>query len=811
MSDPSIPKPSVEERRASLQRAIAFQQGGNLAGAEQLYRAILDVEPDQFDALHLLGVVRLQQRRVDEAVGLIQAALRVRPNVVEALSNLAKGLALIGRDGEAVEAFDRALVIRPKDAATLVDRGAVLVRLGRYREALTSYQRAIAINPNNVAAHYQLGRLLQALGRHDGALASFATALAIKPDLPDALDKRGLSLRTLGRLHEALASHDKALSIRPDFADALFNRGDAMLGLKRFEEALTSYDKALAIRPGHADALNNRGIALKELRRLDEALASYDAALRVAPNHAEALANRGVALNLAGREEDALENFDRALAIRPDLADAQYNRATVLKSMKRFDEALSAYDEAQALAPDHPEAFGAAEAALAICDWGRIEKIAATVQSAIAAGRASVTPFVLLGLCDDPSLQLECARAYVKELLPVRPKPLRTAAVRRRDGGSGRIRLAYLSCDFQNHAMPYLTADLFDLHDRARFEVIACSFGRDDGSAMRARLVKAFDRFHDVQSNSDREVAEMLRDLEIDIVVDLKGHTKDARPGILSHRPAPIAATFLGFPGTIGADFIDYIVADAVAAPFTQERFYAEKIVHLPDCYFPNPATRQMTARTPQRDEVALPNQGFVFCCFNNNYKITAPVFNVWMRLLSNVAGSVLWLLADNAGAERNLRREAAAHGIDPARLVFAPRLAVAEHLARQRLADLFLDTTPINAHTTASDALWAGLPVVTCRGNSLVARVAASILCAAHLPELVTDNLADYQACALRLALEPALLASIRRRLDENRASCALFDIARYTRHLEAAYTTMWDIAQRSEAPRSFSVARVP
>ena len=776
MSTPSIPKPSAEDRLAALQRAIAFQQRGNLVAAEQLYRAILDAEPDQFDALHLLGVIRLQQRRIEEAVGLIEAALRVRPNVVEARSNLAKGLALLGRDEKAVEQFDRALAIRPDDPGTLVDRGRVLARLARHGDALASFQRAIAINPNNFAAHYLLGRVRQALDRHNEALASFDQALAIKRDFVEALDRRGLSLRALGRHGEALASHDKALSSRPNSVEALVNRG----------------------------------IALRELRRLDEAVASYDQALLAAPDHAEALVNRGNALQLIGRDEEALASFDKALAVRPDLVDAHYNRATLLKSMGRFDEALSGYDWALAFAPDHPEAFGAAEAALAICDWGRVEKITAAVPSAIAAGRASVTPFVLLGLCDDPSLQLECARAYVKELLPVRPEPLRTAAVRRRGGWSGRIRLAYLSCDFQNHAMPYLTADLFDLHDRARFEVIACSFGRDDGSAMRARLVKAFDRFLDVQSTSDREIAEMLRDLEIDIAVDLKGHTKDARPGILSHRPAPIAATFLGFPGTIGADFIDYIIADAVVAPFTQERFYGEKIVHLPDCYFPNPATRQMTARTPLRDEVALPNHGFVFCCFNNNYKITAPVFGVWMRLLSNVAGSVLWLLADNAGAERNLRREAAAHGIDPARLIFAPRLALAEHLARQRLADLFLDTMPINAHTTASDALWAGLPVVTCRGNSFVARVAASILCAADLPELVTDNLVDYQACALRLALEPALLASIRRRLDENRAKCALFDIARYTRHLEAAYTTMWDIAQRSEAPRSFSVAQV-
>jgi protein O-GlcNAc transferase len=808
MSKPSIPKPSAEERLAALQRAIAFQQRGNLAAAEELYRAILDAEPDQFDALHLLGVIRLQQRRTEEAVDLIEAALRVRPDVVEAHSNLAKGLALLGRDEKAVAQFDRALAIRPDDAGTLVDRGRVLARLARHAEALASYQRALAINPNNVAVHYQLGCVLQALERHSVALASFDQALMIKGDFVEALDRRGLSLRALGRDDEALVSHDKALAIRPDFAEALLHRGTALLGLMRFDQALASLDKALAIKPGHADALNNRGIALKELRRLDEALASYDQALGVAPGHAEALVNRGNALQLLGRDEEALASFDRALAVRPDLVDAHYNRAALLKSTGRFEESLAGYDAAIELAPDHPEAFGAAEAALAICDWGRVEKIAAAVPSAIAAGRASVTPFVLLGLCDDPSLQLECARAYVKELLPVRPEPLRRAAGRRRGGESGKIRLAYLSCDFQNHAMPYLTADLFDLHDRARFDVIACSFGRDDGSAMRARLVKAFDRFHDVQSNSDREVAEMLRDLEIDIAVDLKGHTKDARPGILSHRPAPIAATFLGFPGTIGADFIDYIIADAVAAPFAQERFYAEKIVHLPDCYFPNPATRQMTARTLQRDEVALPNQGFVFCCFNNNYKITAPVFRVWMRLLSNVAGSVLWLLADNAGAERNLRREAVACGIDPARLIFARRLAIAEHLARQRLADLFLDTLPINAHTTASDALWAELPVVTCRGNSFVARVAASMLCAAGIPELITENLAEYEACALRLATDRALLASIRRRLEDNRASCALFDINRYVRHIETAYTTMRDISQRGEPPRSFSVA---
>jgi protein O-GlcNAc transferase len=775
MSTPSIPKPSAEERLAALQRAIAFQQRGNLAAAEQLYRAILDAEPHQFDALHLLGVIRLQQRRTEEAIGLIRTALRVRPNVVEALSNLAKGLALIGRDEEAVEQFDRALAIRPDDPETLVDRGRVLTRLPRHAEALASYQRAIAINPNNVVAHYQLGRVLQAQGRHREALASFDQALTIKPDFAEALDRGGLSLRALGRHGEALASHDKALSIRPDFAEAFLNRGDTMLGLKRFAEALASYDRALAIKPGQADALNNRGVALKELRRLDAALASYDQALAVAPGHAEALVNRGTALQLVGRDEEALASFDEALAVRPDLVDAHYNRATLLKSMKRFEEALAGYEAALALAPNHPEAYGAAEAALAICDWARVASTAAGLAGAIAEGKAGVTPFALLGLGDDPSLQLRCARNYIAERVPLRPEPMWKGSVRRGD----RIRIAYLSADFQDHATAYLAADLFELHDRSRFEVLGFSFGRDDGSEMRRRLVKAFDQFHDVQSNGDRDIAQMLHDLHVDIAVDLKGHTKDARPEILSYRPAPLAVNYLGYPGTMGADFIDYIIADRIVAPFSDEPFFAEKIVHLPGCYQPNSTKRAAASRVPQRGEASLPNEGFVFCSFNNNYKITAPVFDVWMRLLKNVPG-VLWLLGDNTAAERNLRQEAHARGIDPARLIFAPRLAHEEHLARQRLADLFLDTLPINAHTTASDALWAGLPIVTCRGESFVARVAASVLCAADLPELVTESLAEYEACALRLATDRALLGSIRRRLEDNRANCALFDIER-------------------------------
>jgi predicted O-linked N-acetylglucosamine transferase (SPINDLY family) len=348
---------------------------------------------------------------------------------------------------------------------------------------------------------------------------------------------------------------------------------------------------------------------------------------------------------------------------------------------------------------------------------------------------------------------------------------------------------------------------LFELHDRARFEILGISFGPDDNSDMRARLVRAFDQFHDVQSESDLDVAKLLNELQVDIAVDLNGHTRYARPGILAHRPAPVQASYLGYPGTMGAAFIDYVIADKVVLPFDQQPFYTEKIVHLPECYQVNHSDRKIAARTPRRQEAGLPHEGFVFCCFNNSYKIAPPVFDVWMRLLRAVEGSVLWLVQDNSGAVQNLRKEAAARGIDPERVVFAGRVGMEEYLARYRLADVFLDTLPYNAHGTASDALWMGLPVLTCGGAAFAGRVATSLLHAARVPELATSDLAEYEALALRLASDAPLLRGIRHRLERNRSTCPLFDTDRFRRHIENAYTTMWEIQQRGESARSFAV----
>ena len=423
------------------------------------------------------------------------------------------------------------------------------------------------------------------------------------------------------------------------------------------------------------------------------------------------------------------------------------------------------------------------------------------IRSHIEQGKCVVSPFTLLGYCDDELIQLKCARSYIHDRIAARPKPLLRHGTWRND----RIKIAYLSADFRRHAAGRLIVELFERHDRARFEVIGVSFGPDDRSELRSRLIKSFDQFLDVQFVPDREIAQILSRMQTDIAVDLMGYTTYCRPEILSYRPAPIAAAYLGYPGTTGSDFVDYIIADKVVVPFERDAFYSEKIVHLPESYLVN--SQMNIAECSKREVAGLPEKGFVFCCFNDCYKINPPIFDVWMRLLKRVNGSVLWLMLTNKSACDRLRNEAAQRGIEPTRIIFAEHQPLAEHLARHRLADLFVDTLPYNAHTTASDALWAGLPVLTCCGRSFAGRVATSLLNAVGLPELVTANLEEYEMLAVRLATDPSLLADLKQKLERNRLRSPLFDTNRFCRHIEAAYEKMWEIWQRGESPRSFSV----
>jgi predicted O-linked N-acetylglucosamine transferase (SPINDLY family) len=599
--------------------------------------------------------------------------------------------------------------------------------------------------------------------------------------IPEAMVNYANLLARLGRGGEALPQYDRALSARPDFFEAHVNRANLLLETKRFEDAAAGFDRAVAARPDVAGAWNNRGTALRGLRRLADALDSYDRAVALAPGHVGVLTNRAIALFDLRRLDEALAAADRALAAQPGFAEALYIKGNILRDMGRLHDALAAYEQAGS----QPHALnGAAQAALALCDWERTAALAPRLKNAIETGGAAIQPFVLLGYDDDAGLQRRCAENYVHRFAPAQA-PLSDG----KPYGHDKIRLTYLSADFHQHPTAQLMAELFERHDRSQFEVTAIAFGPDDGSALRARLVRAFDRFEDVRAMSDRDVARLLRAREIDIAVDLNGHTEGARPGIFAHRPAPVQVNYLVYPGTTGASYMTHILADRVVLPPEHQAFCSEKIAYLPDCYQANDATRVVGA-APTRDKAGLPAEGFVFCCFNNGWKITASVFDIWMRLLGQVDGSVLWLL-DGPHAV-NLRAAAAARGIDAARLVFAPKLDAAAHLARHRLAGLFLDTLPYNAHTTASDALWAGVPVVTQIGMAFPGRVAASLLKAIDLPELVTASASAYEALALDLAKNPPLLKATREKLARNRATAPLYDSAKFTREIEAAYRAM-------------------
>jgi predicted O-linked N-acetylglucosamine transferase (SPINDLY family) len=533
------------------------------------------------------------------------------------------------------------------------------------------------------------------------------------------------------------------------------------------------------------------------------ALEDYDRLVVLTPAHDEAWFRRANALWRLDRYDAALDSYARALNLNPHHVAARFNGAMMLLKLERHDEALAAFEDVRTLSPNHRHALGGcASAVLGGADLARWEQYRALVLDAVRTRSAVIAPLAFLPFCDDDELCRRCAETFVADRVPRPGSPLRSGAYT----AHGCIRIAYLSSDFHQHATAELIVGLIERHDRAQFEVTAISFSRDDAGPMHRRLVKAFDHFMDVRAMTDEAVARLLRDGAFDIAVDLKGHTEGARPGILAHRPCPVQVSYLGYPGTV-APWLDYVIADATVLPFARQPDYSEAIIHMPHCYQVNDDTRRIGG-VPTRAEAGLPDEGFVFCSFNAAWKITPAIFNIWMRLLKAVPGSALWLLDDNPVATRNLRAAAVAREVDPARLIFAPRLASADHLARHRLADVFLDTLPYNAHTTASDALWAGLPVVTCLGAAFDGRVAASLLMTVGLPELVTQSLQDYEALALALASDPARLAALRETLSRNRGQSPLFDTDRFRRNIEAAYLRMLDAHRRGEPAQSFAVS---
>jgi predicted O-linked N-acetylglucosamine transferase (SPINDLY family) len=650
-----------------------------------------------------------------------------------------------------------------------------------------------------------LGIMAAQTRRPEEAADLFRRAVAARPTDAAAHSNYGNSLNDLKRFEDALDSYSRALKIKPDFAEAYFNRGLALCELKRFEEALDSFACALKIKPDFAEVYSNRGNTLRELKRFEEALDSFASALKIRPDFAEAYNNRGLALQELKRFEEALDSFASALKIRPDFAEVYNNRGLALQELKRFEEALDSYAHALMVRPDCDWSYGNwLHMKMLICDWSNFDSQIAVLATKIQQAKKTTPPFPVLALIDCLSLHRQAAETWVSETCP--PSRLLPAIAKR--SRHERIRVGYFSGDYRNHPVSFLTAEMLERHDRSRFEVIAFSFGPDTQDEMRRRMERAFDRFIDVRGKSDLDIVQMARSMELDIAVDLGGFTEGCRPNLFALRAAPLQVSYLGYLATLGAAYMDYLIANTTIIPPEHQWHYAEKIIYL-RTYQANDSKRVISDKRFSREELGLPRTGFVFCCFNASYKIVPEIFDCWMRILRQVEDSALFLLADNVSAQRNLIKEAVKKGVAADRLVFGQRLPVPEYLARYRTADLYLDTLPYNAGTTASDALWAGLPVLTRMGESFAARVAASLLNDIGLPELVTSTQEQYEATAIELASNPGRLAEIKDRLHRNRLEMPLFDTEGFTRHLENAYTQIYERYQADLSPEHIYVAR--
>jgi protein O-GlcNAc transferase len=613
---------------------------------------------------------------------------------------------------------------------------------------------------------------LQNQGQIDQAQSLFEGYLDHHPADPAALYSLAVILLKRPEPAKARVLLDRAVLLAPHFAPLWFAHGTALQGAGEREGALHSYDRALVIQADYTEVLINSGVLLRELLRHGEALQRFQRVLQIKPEHETALANCAVLLTDFKRSEEATTMFERLLAINPD-----YDYGLGMLSYERLHR----------------------------CDWTDFDVNAQAILAGVREGRRISKSLALMALTDDAADHQHCARTFATHRYPISSRALWRGERYRHD----KIRIAYVSPDLREHPVGHLMAGVFERHDKSRFETIAVSLGVDDGSRLRTRMLSAFDHFIDARLMGSRQVAERLRAMEVDIAVDLAGYTADSRSEIFAERPAPVQVNYLGYPGTLGNRYMDYIVADRHVIPPEHQRYYDEQVVYLPDNYLPAAAGLQIAERTPTRSECGLPEHGLVFCSFNHDYKISPHIFAVWMRILSAASGSVLWLMSRGETSQRNLRSAARTHGIAPERLVFAQRVPrVEDHLARYRQADLFLDTHPYNAHTTAADALMAGLPVLTYSGNAFPARVAGSLLHAAGLPELVTDSLADYEALALRLAQEPVLLAGFKSRLASQRDGCVLLDADGYTRNLEALYVAMWRKSQLGGVPDALCAA---
>jgi predicted O-linked N-acetylglucosamine transferase (SPINDLY family) len=685
------------------------------------------------------------------------------------------------------EIYAQILNLQPLHFDALHLSGLIAAKSGQLDVAIQLISKAISINSVNPSAYCNIGNVYLNIGKHDLAIEAYSKALELKPNYGDAYFSRGLAYQGLNKLDLAIADYESAININPKHIGAITNLGNIFKSQKKIDEAINCYSNAIALNPPNPEPFNNRGNLYHELKWFKQALVDFDKALQLNQGYPEALSNRANTLFALKDYEGAIVGYNQAIALKPDYAEAFHNRGNLYRELKQFERAKLDYEQALHFKPDYDYVRGVIFASkMNLCDWDNLKEEWSELQDAIKRSEKVIAPFLTIPITESVEIQKEVGQIWVREKCQ-----LTTLSLSQPDKESDvdKITIGYFSADFHDHATMYLMAEVFELHDKSRFEIIAFSFGRDKQDDMRRRAVAAFDQFHDVRDKSDEEVAKLSRALGVDIAIDLKGYTMDSRVGIFSQRAAPIQVNFLGYPGTMGASFIDYIIADRIVIPEKLRDLYSEKVMYLPHSYQPNDRRRQISSRKFARQECGLPSDAFVYCSFNANYKINPDVFDVWMEILRSVNKSVLWLLGGNQTAITNLRSEAEKRGVDPSRLIFAEHMRLSEHLARHELADLFLDTWPCSAHTTASDSLWAGLPVLTLPRETFASRVAASLLVQLDLDELISSNERDYIKLAVELGKNSSQLSRYREILNAKLKTSTLFDTPLFTKNLENLY----------------------
>lgn len=689
-----------------------------------------------------------------------------------------------------------------KDAPPRHDIEAYLALINqrKYREAIARGQALRMDYPNSLLVLTGLGQAYFALGRLQEASQSFQQAIIVQPDNAEAHYNFAVILQAMGRNEEAVSSYEAAIAYKPDYFAAYNNLGALYCSMDRPREAINILQSAIKLKPDYADAYNNLGNAFRATGNTDKAIAYYEHTLTLQPNHARANYNLGMIKKAQGKKGDAIVYLERASACDAAYADPHREMGNILLDFDLRGEAIESFARAVAIDPRDTYSLSTKMHQQAqICDWDGVAQDTQLIPSLGLSGSSAI-PWTMLSFEDAPErhrlrserrIQLSVRKAERHRFDPPTARP-------------DKLRIGYFSSDINQHAVMSLARRMIELHDRNRFEICAFSYGDKDSSEFQS----LFDRFYDVQKLDDEEIVTLARKVGVDIAIDLNGHTKGWRPDIFAQGAAPVQMSYLGYPGTTGADFIDYIIADKVIIPNEQRQHYSESVLYLPDCYQANDNQRLIADLSLSRTDVGLPEHGFVFACFNSSYKITVEEFDIWMRLLANVDGSVLWLYRNNDLAVQNLRKQADKRGMDSNRLIFAENMEAEKHLARHRLAGLFLDTFNVNAHTTASDALWAGLPVLTRMGKGFSARVAGSLLHAIGLPELAVNTSEAYETMALDLATNPEKLADVKKRLAENRLTKALFDTESFVHHVEAGYDAAYDHFLHGREPQDIVVA---